>query len=301
MGKKDIVKPRSVQYYKRFQVKYQRRRAGKTDYRARLRLINQDKNKYNSPKYRFVVRFSNKYVLCQVIYATIGGDITMCQANSKELERYGMKAGFGNYSAAYCTGLLCARRLLKKVGLDEEYEGQTEVNGEVYHVESSGEKRPFKVLLDTGLARTSTGARVFGAMKGAADGGLDIPHNEKRFPGYDKDSKELDADIHNGYIHGRHVAEYAETLHEEEPETYQKLFASYLENDFTPEDMEEAMEAVIEAIRENPDHVPTEKKKPSTPKTWKLPKLTYEQRKANLKEKLLALKSLSAGDEDEED
>jgi len=31
--------------------------AGKTDYRARIRLINQDKNKYNTPKYRFVVRF----------------------------------------------------------------------------------------------------------------------------------------------------------------------------------------------------------------------------------------------------
>lgn len=30
---------------------------GKTDYRARIRMINQDKNKYNTPKYRFVVRF----------------------------------------------------------------------------------------------------------------------------------------------------------------------------------------------------------------------------------------------------
>lgn len=30
---------------------------GKTDYRARNRLINQDKNKYNTPKYRIVVRF----------------------------------------------------------------------------------------------------------------------------------------------------------------------------------------------------------------------------------------------------
>lgn len=29
-------------------------------------------------------------------------------------------------------------------------------------------------------------------MKGAADGGLDVPHNEKRFPGYDRDSKSYD-------------------------------------------------------------------------------------------------------------
>lgn len=36
---------------------------GKTDYRARIRLINQDKNKYNTPKYRFVVRFVSFHVL----------------------------------------------------------------------------------------------------------------------------------------------------------------------------------------------------------------------------------------------
>lgn len=35
----------------------------------------QDKNKYNSPKYRLVVRFTNKYVLAQIIYATIQGDV----------------------------------------------------------------------------------------------------------------------------------------------------------------------------------------------------------------------------------
>jgi large subunit ribosomal protein L5e len=40
---------------------------GKTDYRARQRLITQDKNKYNTPKYRLVVRFTNKDIVCQVI------------------------------------------------------------------------------------------------------------------------------------------------------------------------------------------------------------------------------------------
>ena len=32
-------------YHSRYQVKYRRRREGKTDYRARLRLTTQDKNK----------------------------------------------------------------------------------------------------------------------------------------------------------------------------------------------------------------------------------------------------------------
>ncbi|MCP6297046.1 hypothetical protein NL457_27880, partial [Klebsiella pneumoniae] len=55
----------------------------------------------------------------QVIYATIQGDVCMCQASSKELPRYGCKVGLKNYAAAYCTGLLVARRLLRQLGLDE--------------------------------------------------------------------------------------------------------------------------------------------------------------------------------------
>lgn len=49
-------------YHKRFQTKWRRRREGKTDYHRRNRLIVQDKRKYNSPKYRLVVRLTNKYV-----------------------------------------------------------------------------------------------------------------------------------------------------------------------------------------------------------------------------------------------
>merc|ERR1712167_34880 len=94
-------------YFKRFQVKYRRRREGKTDYYARKRLVAQDKNKYNSPKYRFVVRFSNKDITCQVMSSKICGDV--CHA------------------AAYCTGLLCARRLLQKYNLDKSFPGTEEV------------------------------------------------------------------------------------------------------------------------------------------------------------------------------
>ena len=47
-------------YHKRYQVKYRRRREGKTDYQARRRMVIQDKNKYNMPKYRLVVRITNK-------------------------------------------------------------------------------------------------------------------------------------------------------------------------------------------------------------------------------------------------
>ena len=82
---------RSSTYFSRYQVKYKRRRQGKTDYRARLRLTSQDKNKYNTPKYRFVVRFSNKDVTCQIAYATVAGDVVVAAAYSHELPRYGLE------------------------------------------------------------------------------------------------------------------------------------------------------------------------------------------------------------------
>lgn len=180
------------------QVKYKRRRQGKTDYQARKRLVLQDKNKYNTPKYRLIVRFTNKDIVAQVnilpisrllvprreevgvqvAYARIQGDVVVCSAYAHELPRYGIKVGLTNYAAAYSTGLLLARRLLAKFKLDKTYEGQTDVNGEDFNVEPTGDgPAPFRCCLDVGLARTSTGAKVFAAMKGALDGGLDIPHS----------------------------------------------------------------------------------------------------------------------------
>ena len=58
-------------------------------------------------------------------------------------------------------------------------------------------------------------------MKGALDGGLDIPHSEKRFVGYSADDKSLDAEVLRKHIYGGHVAEYMEEMQEEAPEKYQ--------------------------------------------------------------------------------
>lgn len=140
-------------------------------------MTTQDKNKYNTPKYRLIVRFTNKDIICQIAYAKIEGDVIVCAAYSHELPKFGVKVGLTNYAAAYCTGLLVARRLLKKFNLEQTYAGQTKVDGEHFTVEDVNEgPGAFRCYLDVGLNRTSTGARVFGAMKGAADGGLDIPH-----------------------------------------------------------------------------------------------------------------------------
>lgn len=115
-----------------------------------------------------------------------------------------------------------------------------QASGEDYSVEPADSRRPFRALLDVGLVKTTTGNRVFGALKvfditskiknycfhvliflhwlywviwldllqGALDGGLDIPHSDKRFAGFDKEKKELDAEVHRKYIFGGHVTAY---------------------------------------------------------------------------------------------
>lgn len=140
-----------------------------------------------------------------------------------------LQVGLTNYAAAYCTGLLVARRILQKLGLDSLYAGCTEVTGEEYNVEPVADgPGAFRCYLDVGLSRTTTGARVFGAMKGAVDGGLNIPHSVKRFPGYSAETKSFNADVHRAHIFGQHVADYMRTLEEEDEEAFKRQFSKYI-------------------------------------------------------------------------
>lgn len=240
----------------------------------------QDKNKYNTPKYRLVVRITNKDITAQIAAAKIQGDVIICQANAHELPRYGVKLGLTNYAAAYCTGLLLARRLLKQLKLDTTYEGQKEVDGEQFNVEDEEDKPgALRAYLDVGLARTSTGARIFGVMKGACDGGIDIPHSTKRFPGYDSESKEFNAEVHRNFIFGQHVAEYMRTLQEEDEEAYKRQFSRYIKEGVTADNVEEIYKSAHAAIRKNPDRVKKAAKDIQKPKRYNKKKLTLAARK----------------------
>jgi len=233
-------------YYKRYQVKNRRRREGKTDYYARRRLIQQDKNKYDTKKYRFVVRRTNRKIICQVIYATIQGDRVLSSANSTELKRWGLDSGLTNYAASYSTGLLVARRLLGELKLGDKFKGVENIDGEYFDIMSKQvEQRPFKAYLDVGLVRTTTGNRVFGAMKGAVDGGLYIPHNNKRFPGHHiekvSETKTKKGKVaekgkatttwapkeHRDHIFGNHVQGYMDFLKKEKKERYATQFSRW--------------------------------------------------------------------------
>jgi large subunit ribosomal protein L5e len=280
---------KSSAYYSRYQTKYKRRRQGKTDYYARKRLVSQAKNKYNAPKYRMVVRFTNRDIITQIVTSEISGDKVFAAAYSHELRAYGIEHGLTNWAAAYATGLLLARRVLKKLGLDEDFTGVEEADGEFTLTEAietdDGERRPFKAFLDVGLVRTSTGARVFGAMKGASDGGILIPHSEKRFPGYDLETKELDAETLRNYIYGQHVAEYMETLADDDEERYKSQFQKYIDDDVEAESLEELYTEAHKAIREDP----TKKYESDAPKKskdeWKAISKKYRATKTSKAEK----------------
>lgn len=143
------------------------------------------------------------------------------------------------------------------------------------------------------MHRTSTGARVFGVLKGASDGGLYIPHNEKRFPGYDNETKELDADTLRKYIFGGHVAEYMETLADDDEERYKSQFNKYIDGDVEADGLEDLYTEAHAAIREDPlkkDDDEYEKKSKdewkAEGKKYKTAKLTKEERDEKIKEKI---------------
>jgi large subunit ribosomal protein L5e len=253
-------------------------------------LICQDKNKYNSPKYRFVVRITNKDVICQIVYARIVGDFVMSSAYSHELPRYGLPVGLTNYAACYATGLLLARRLLKQIKLDTQYEGKVKVDGQLFSVEPvENGPRPFYALLDVGLARTTTGARIFAALKGGLDGGLNIPHSESRFRGYRKDAKEgqqYDAKQSRKAIFAEHVSEYMNELEQEDPEHFQTHFSQYIKHKITADNLTKTIQSVHEAIRKNPEHVKKENKFTGKVKRFSRVKMTNSQRKDRVRQKL---------------
>jgi len=146
----------------RYFVAFRRRREGKTDYYQRTKLVVADVP-------RMVVRKTNRHIIVQLVTAEMDGDRTLVAANSAELEKYGYKGSTASTPAAYLTGMLFAVKA-KKAGQDA-------------------------AILDIGLNRATPGARVFAALKGAVEAGLEIPHGEEILPSDER-------------VKGAHIAAY---------------------------------------------------------------------------------------------
>ncbi|CAI8039135.1 60S ribosomal protein L5 [Geodia barretti] len=148
-----------------------------------------------------------------------------------------------------------------------------------------GGHRPFRCFLDVGLTRTTTGNRVFAVMKGAVDGGLEVPHNMKRLIGYDSDSQQHSPETLRHYLYGGHVADYMKHLMEEDEEKYKTHFARFIKEGVTADGLEQMYKDAHAKIREDPSFTKKAPREDIKKKRWNRKKLTLKQRRDRVRQK----------------
>jgi len=118
------------------------------------------------------------------------------------------------------------------------------------------------------------------------DGGIDIPHNEKRFPAYTKEEG-FSAEMLKERILGNHISEYMEYLLEEDEDKYKECFSGYIRDGIEADQIEDIYLNAHKKIRENPDIVITDKSK-VVKKSRHLRKRTHAERAQAVKDKITA-------------
>lgn len=131
--------------------RFNRRTRGLTNYKQRLGLL-------KSELTRAVVRQSNNNMLVQLVDYADDGDIILTSAKSHELKKLGYTLNTGNTVAAYLTGMLAGKRLL------------------------ASKKGTSEVIIDMGLQRSFYGGRIYAAIKGLKDSGVDVKVSDVVFP-----------------------------------------------------------------------------------------------------------------------
>jgi len=176
-----------------------RRREKKTDYKQRLKLL-----KSGHP--RLVVRKTSNNTIVQIIEWKREGDNVLHHAEAQELKKMGWKGHTGNLPAAYLTGYLLGRRAQK-----------------------SSIENP---VLDIGLQKNTPGNRIYSAVLGVLDSGLNVPAGEEMLP-----SKKR--------VQGKHIEEYAAEMDEDRR---QEHFSKMFDNGLDPQNISENFEEVKEKI-----------------------------------------------------
>jgi len=168
-------------------VPFRRKRKGLTNYKKRLNLL-------LASKPRLVVRKSIRNIIAQVVEFNKTGDKVIISVSSKNLNKFGWKASTGNLPSAYLVGLLVGKKAKEK-GINE-------------------------AILDIGLQKSIPGSKTYAVLKGAIDGGMNIPHSEDMLPKEDR-------------VKGEHITKYAQELKKDESK-YKKLFSEYIKNSIDP-------------------------------------------------------------------
>lgn len=147
-----------------------RRLKNVTDYRKRLALL-----KSGSP--RFVVRKTSNNIMAQLVEYKPEGDIVHFTVDMSHIQKKGWK-GHANTPAAYLIGYLMGTKAKKKFK---------------------------KAVPDIGRHKPST--KLFAALKGALDAGMEIPHSEDILPDEDR-------------IHGKHIDTFRKNAEGNQFSTY---------------------------------------------------------------------------------
>lgn len=132
-----------------YTVKKRRKREGKTDYKKRISLI-------SSGKPWMIVRKTSNKIITSIAKFNMKGDEMITTCTSTELQKYGWKGSFKNIPAAYLTGYLLGKKAQ-----------ENNINDVVY---------------DIGLQTSHPGGKIYAALKGAIDAGLNLNCKEEVFP-----------------------------------------------------------------------------------------------------------------------
>lgn len=132
-----------------YTVPHRREREGRTDYEQRLSLL-------KSREKRVIIRLTNTQVIVQVASYDPDGDHIHLTVDGSDLEDKGWDHNTKNLPAAYLTGAIAADKC------DDE------------GIEQG--------VLDIGLRSPHKGGRVYAALKGLVDNGVDIPAGDDVFP-----------------------------------------------------------------------------------------------------------------------
>ena len=150
-----------------------------------------------SNKFRFVVRMALKNFQASIIEYSAKGDKVLFTIDSKALIKLGWKGDNGNIPSAYLIGALAGKKALERGVKD--------------------------AVLDLGFNNSTKGSRLYAALAGAVDAGLNIPFNPEVLPSKDR-------------ISGEHIAKYAQQLESNES-MYKRQFSNYIKKGLNPVDI----------------------------------------------------------------
>jgi large subunit ribosomal protein L18 len=134
-------------------VNYRRKREGRTNYKKRLSLL-------QSRKPRIIIRKTNRQIMLEVAEYAPDGDKIICGVSSIALKKLGWKYACNNLPACYLAGLLLGKKALAK--------------------------KVKEAIADFGLHTPVAGSKLYAALKGAIDAGMNIPASEEVFPSEDR-------------------------------------------------------------------------------------------------------------------